>query len=132
MFACQRLSTYLLGRSFIAESDHKLLEMIAMKNLANVPPHLQRILLQLQRFDITIHYRPGVEMQLVDALSRCPARVSLEIKLNMHVDYVAFSRPWIETVKEMLQEHPILATVYQLTQQGWFHQRRQKIFQFQG
>ena len=35
VFACQRFSTYLLGRSFIAESDHKPLEMIAMKNLAN-------------------------------------------------------------------------------------------------
>ena len=38
------LSSYLLGRSFIAESDHKPLEMIAMKNLANAPPHLQRML----------------------------------------------------------------------------------------
>ena len=40
VFACQRFSTYLLGRSFIAESDHKPLEMIAMKNLANVLPRL--------------------------------------------------------------------------------------------
>ena len=31
VFACQRFSTYLLGRSFVAESDHKPLEMIAMK-----------------------------------------------------------------------------------------------------
>ena len=30
VFACQHFSTYLLGRSFIAESDHKPLEMIAM------------------------------------------------------------------------------------------------------
>ena len=98
--------------------------MIAVKNLANAPPHLQRMLLQLQRFDITIRYRPGLEMKLVDALSRCPARASPEIKLNMRVDYVAFSRPWIETIKEQLQEDPILATVYQLVQQGWPHQRR--------
>ena len=83
VFACQCFSTYLLGRSFITESNHKPLEMIAMKNLANAPPHLQRRLLQLQRFDITIHHRPGSEMQLVDALSRCPARASPEIKLNM-------------------------------------------------
>ena len=34
VFACQCFSTYLLGRSFVAESDHKPLEMIAMKNLA--------------------------------------------------------------------------------------------------
>ena len=56
VFACQCCSTYLLGRSFVAESDHKPLEMIAMKNLANVPPHLQRMLLELQRYDVTIKY----------------------------------------------------------------------------
>ena len=55
VFACQRfLARICLGRSFIAESDHKPLEMIAMKNLANAPPHLQRMLLELQRYDVTI------------------------------------------------------------------------------
>ena len=49
IFACQRFSTYLLGRSFVAE-------MIAMKNLANAPPRLQRMLLELQRYDVTIKY----------------------------------------------------------------------------
>ena len=83
VFACQCFSTYLLGRSFVAESDHKLLEMIAMKNLANTPPHLQRMLLELQKYDVTIKYCPGSQMQLVDALSHCPARASPEIKLDM-------------------------------------------------
>ena len=124
VFACQRFSMYLLGRSFIAESDHKPLEMIAMKNLANAPPHLQRMLLELQRYDVTIKYRPGKEMQLADALSRCPARASQEIKLDMQVDYIAFTKPWIEKLKDSTQRDPILATVYQLTQQGWPHQRR--------
>ena len=124
VFACQHFSTYLLGRSFVAESDHKTLEMIAMKNLANVPPRLQRMLLELQRHDVTIKYRPGKEMQLADALSRCPARASQEIKLDMQVDYIAFTKPWIEKLKDSMQRDPILATVYQLTQQGWLHQRR--------
>ena len=124
VFACQRFSTYLLGRSFVAESDHKPLEMIAMKNLANAPPHLQRMLLELQRYDVTIKYRPGKEMQLADALSCCPARASQEIKLDMRVDYIAFTKPWIEKLKDSTQRDPILATVYQLTQQGWPHQRR--------
>ena len=57
--------------------------MIAMKNLANAPPRLQRMLLELQRYDVTIKYRPGPQMQLADALSRCPARASPEIKLDM-------------------------------------------------
>ena len=124
VFACQRFSTYLLGRSFIAESDHKPLEMIAMKTLANVPPCLQRMLLELQRYDVTIKYRPGKEMQLANALSHCPARASQEIKLDMQVNYIAFTKPWIEKLKDSTQRDPILATVYQLTQQGWPHQRR--------
>ena len=124
VFACQRFSTYLLGRSFIAESNHKPLEMIAMKNLVNAPPCLQRMLLELQRYDVTIMYRPGKEMQLADALSHCPARASQEIKLDMRVDYIAFTKPWIEKLKDSTQRDPILATVYQLTQQGWPHQRR--------
>ena len=121
VFACQRFSTYLLGRSFIAGSDHKPLEMIAMKNLANAPPRLQRMLLQLQRYDVTIKYRPGQQMQLANALSRCPARVSPEIKLDMQVDYIAFMKPWIEKLKDSTQRDPILGTVYQLVQQGWSH-----------
>ena len=124
IFACQCFSTYLLGRSFVAESDHKPLEMIAMKNLANAPPHLQRMLLELQRYNVTIKYRPGKEMQLADALSRCAARASQEIKLDMRVDNIAFMKPWIEKLKDSTQRDPILVMVYQLTQQGWPHQRR--------
>ena len=124
VFACQHFSTYLLGRSFVAESDHKPLEMIAMKNLVNVPPCLQRMLLELQRYNVTIKYRPGQEMQLADTLSCCPARASQEIKLDMRVDYIAFTKPWIEKLKDSTQRDPILVTVYQLTQQGWPHQRR--------
>ena len=124
IFACQCFSTYLLGRSFVAESNHKPLEMIAMKNLANVPPRLQRMLLELQRYNVTIKYRPGNQMQLADALSCCLVRASQEIKLDMRVDYIAFTKPWIEKLKDSTQRDPILATVYQLTQQGWPHQRR--------
>ena len=98
--------------------------MIAMKNLANAPPCLQRMLLELQRYDVTIKYRPGKEMQLANALSRCSVRASQEIKLDMRVDYIAFTKPWIEKLKDSMQRDPILATVYQLILQGWPHQQR--------
>ena len=86
--------------------------MIAMKNLANASPHLQRMLLELQRNNVTIKYRPGKEMQLA----------SQEIKLDMRVDYIAITKPWIEKLKDSTQRDPMLGTVYQLTQQGWSHQ----------
>ena len=124
VFACQWFNTYVLGRPFTVESDHKPLEMKHQKSLASAPPRLQRMLLQLQRYDVTIRYRPGKEMLLADALSRCPSRASGEIKLDMRVDYIAFSKTWIAKLKETTREDPILGTVYQLTQQGWPHQRR--------
>ena len=64
------------------------------------------------------------QMQLADTLSHCPARASPEIKLDMRVDYIAFTKPWIEKLKDSIQRDPILGTVYQFTQQGWPHQQR--------
>ena len=124
VFACQWFNTYVLGRPFTVESDYKPLEMIHEKSLVSTPPRLQRMLLQLQRYDVTIRYRPGKEMLLADALSRCPSQASGEIKLDMRVDYIAFSKTWIAKLKDTTREDPILGTVYQLTQQGWPHQRR--------
>ena len=66
VFACQRFNTHVLGRQLTVESDHKPLEMIHQKSLASAPPRLQTILLQLQRYDMTIKYRPGKEMLLAD------------------------------------------------------------------
>ena len=54
-------------------------------------------------------------MQLADTLSRCPVRASQEIKLDMRVDYIAFTKPWIEKLKDSTQRDPILSMVYQLT-----------------
>ena len=124
VFACQWFNMYILGRPFTVESDHKPLEMIHQKSLASAPPRLQCMLLQLQRYNVTIRYRPGKEMLLADALSRCPSRASGQIKLDIRVDYIAFSKTWISKLKDTTREDPILGTVYKLTQQGWPHQRR--------
>ena len=73
---------------------------------------------------MTIRYKPGKDMLLADALSRCPSRGNEEIKLDMRVDYVAFNKAWIAKLKEATGDDPVMSTVYQLTQQGWPHQRR--------
>ena len=100
VFACIWFNTYLQGCNFTVQSDHKPLEIIHLQSMHNMPPHLQRMLLQLQKYDMEIKYKPGSEMLLADALSRCPARYSQEIKLNLHVDYIAFTLAWIETLRE--------------------------------
>ena len=74
VYGCEKFHTYLYGRTFIMETDHKLLEMISLKNLTVAPAHLQRMLLHLQQYVLVITYQPGKEMLLVDALSRLLSR----------------------------------------------------------
>ena len=83
IFACIWFNMYLQGHSFTVQSDHKLLEMMHLKSMHNAPPRLQRMLLQLQKYDMEIKYKPGNEMLLGDALSRCPTRYYQEIKLDL-------------------------------------------------
>ena len=124
VFACIWFNTYLQGRRFTVQSNHQPLEMIHLKSMHNAPPHLQRMLLQLQKYDMEIKYKPGSEMLLADALSTCPARYSEEIKLELRVDYIAFTSAWIETLRETTCKDPVLSTVYQLVQHGLPKERR--------
>ena len=83
VYGCEKFHTYLYGRTFVMETDHKPLEMISLKNLTAAPARLQRMLLHLQQYDLIITYRPGKEMLLADALSHLPSRTNTEIKLDL-------------------------------------------------
>ena len=51
VFGAERFQTYVYGRSFTIKSDHKPLESISQKNLADIPAHLQHMILHLQGYD---------------------------------------------------------------------------------
>ena len=118
VFTCQRFSTCLLDRSFIAESNHKSLEMIAIKNLASAFPHLQRVLLQLQHFDVTIKYRPGAQMHHLHKGHLSVKKVQENANEHLYwsgidADIVRFTKRCQESIaqsrspKEPLQLHDI-------------------------
>ena len=88
IYGFEKFHTYLYGRTFIVETDHKPLEMISLKDLTVSPACLQRMLLHLQQYDLVIMYQPGREMLLVDALSCLPSRTNTEIKLDLQVDAI--------------------------------------------
>ena len=70
VFAFTKFHQYVCSKDVIVESDHKPLEAILKKSLAAAPPRLQRMLLQLQKYSVTLQYKPGKEMILADTLSR--------------------------------------------------------------
>jgi hypothetical protein len=59
LFGLARFHQYIYGKHVIVESDHKPLEAIIKKPLANTPPRLQRMLLRLQTYDFSVSNKPG-------------------------------------------------------------------------
>lgn len=70
MFGCDKFYQYLFGRAFEVETDHKPLEAIMKKPLAETPLRLQKMLLRLQKYNMTVKYKKGKELYVADALSR--------------------------------------------------------------
>ena len=120
VFGCERFRTNLYGCKFQVESDHKPLEMINLKNLIAVPSHLQRMLLRLQEYDLSIIYRPGKEMTLADGFSRLPnKKTKEEINLNVRVYFVQFSTEKLTQIHQATKADPILCKLRETILQGW-------------
>ena len=78
VFVCKKFDQYIYGRKATVETDHRALEIITKKSLLSAPKSLQRMLLELQRYNLDVHYRPGEEQCIADTLSRAPLDQSWE------------------------------------------------------
>ena len=91
VWACEKFSSYVLGKQILLETDHKpLVPLMSYKQLDNLPPRVLRFRLRLMRFDYHITHVPGKYLYAADALSRAPTNDSLneeEIKLQEEVEY---------------------------------------------
>ena len=70
VFSLRRFDQYVYGREILVESDHQPLETILRKPLHEAPRRLQRMMMELQRYDLTVKYLKGENMYLADTLSR--------------------------------------------------------------
>ena len=92
IFRAEWLRTYIYGRSSIIESDHKPLELITQKYLANTPSQLQYMLLCLQGCDYILCYCPGKEIVLQDTLSHFKSKHDPEIALDITIYHACSPR----------------------------------------
>ena len=67
IFAAFHFEQYIFGKNVNIETDHK---NIFKKSLLKCPKRLQSMFLQLQKFSVNVHYKPGNKMYIADALSR--------------------------------------------------------------
>ena len=122
VYGCERFHTYLFGRSFVAESDHKPLESIQLKNVIAAPPRLQQMLLRLQPYDVTIRYRPGKQVPIPDALSRLSPEEKAPIPgLNVQVHEVCpqFSSGYLQKIKTETIKDTELIALRNMVWGGW-------------
>ena len=120
VFGCQRFHTYVYGRPFTVETDHKPLEMISQKNLSAAPPRLQRMLMETQGYDLTIAYRPGKEILLADGLSRLPNKNNCNpVNLDVRIEFVQFSTNKLEELKEESRNDQVVSALREKIYVGW-------------
>jgi hypothetical protein len=96
VFGCEKFHHYLYGRDFVAETDHKPLEIIMKKPLHLVPMRLQRMRIRLQRYNVTVKYKPGKSIPVADTLSRNGVRngsVSDDLGLDAYVEAILKQLP---------------------------------------
>ena len=70
VFAFQKFDQDVYGRPVTVQSDHRLLAAISNKPLRSAPKRLQGMLLKVQKYDVSIVYKPGPDMYLADTLRK--------------------------------------------------------------
>ncbi|XP_014668899.1 PREDICTED: uncharacterized protein K02A2.6-like [Priapulus caudatus] len=133
VFGINRFHTYLFGKEFVVETDHKPLEMIWKKPLKSAPPRLQRLLIKIQGYKCDIRYKPGKHMVLSDTLSRMPNpadsqdisidvavdSIGTEIKGSLDIDLMFFGHSKREELQKETSADPVLRALWQQVTNGW-------------
>ena len=65
MFALELFHCFVYGKAVTVNNDNKPLESIHLKQLSQALPRLQRMLLLMQSYDVTIKYKPGKDLIFV-------------------------------------------------------------------
>ncbi|XP_033646576.1 uncharacterized protein LOC117305808 [Asterias rubens] len=85
VFACTKFHDYIYGKDIIVETDHQPLVTFVKKPLLSAPARLQRMLLRLQKYNITLVYKKGKELFIADTLSRAPLTTTDNDNLDLEV-----------------------------------------------
>jgi len=94
VFACERFHFYVYRRDVTVQSGHRPLQSIFKKSLHQTTPRLQRMLLRLLRYRLTVQYTPGKLMFIANTLSPAylPFKASTdEQELADDIDVLVYS-----------------------------------------
>ena len=126
-YGLERFHSYVYGLpSFTVETDHRPLVAIIKKNLNEMSPRIQRLMMKMQRYDFELIYTPGKHLVLADALSRATTGDSVSATdedIQCHVNMVSATLPVSDTKSRQIAEATAkdaeLQHVMQNMDEGW-------------
>ncbi|RXN30291.1 retrotransposon-like family member retr-1 [Labeo rohita] len=108
VFGLEKFHNYVYGLpTFTAETDHRPLIAIIKKNLNEMTPRIQRLMMKLQRYDFNLVYTPGKYLVLADTLSRASTQNSentTEEDVEIHVNLVRTAFPVSDAKSKQIAE----------------------------
>lgn len=141
LYSCVRFDQYLCGRRNIkVETDHLPLINIFKKPLVAAPKRLQRMILALQRYDITVVFKKGKDMHIADILSRShlaektvetqekreqiysveeKEKIFKEIECINVVQEIELEDENIKQIKKHTKDDHQMQTLYKMSSEGW-------------
>jgi hypothetical protein len=124
VFSCIHFSQYITAKPVTVKSDHQPLETIFRRPLSKAPKRIQRMLMQLQNYDLDVKYVKGTSLHLADALSRAYINMDPhpEEKVIETVNALLFMRVSDERVKAIADEtarDPEMRELAAVIQTGW-------------
>ena len=131
-FSCAKFHQYVYGRKVEMHTDHRPLETIFKKPLANAAPRLQRMLLQLQRYDLIVNYVPGKLMYIADTLSRayvegdptCGAAEDIEVMVHQLLDSLPMTQARRQQFRDSISNDPTMRRLQKTVSEGWPKSRK--------
>ena len=130
MFGVERFEQYVHGRPVKIEADHKPLEGIFKKSLISAPKRLQRMMLQLEKYNLTVVYKKGSEMYLADTLSRAfiqssenedimRGEVAKDTESIDMVQYPPVNGTTENTIRSTMESDPLMKDLKTTIREGW-------------
>ena len=145
VFAVERFHQFTYGRPVSVDSDHKPLEIIFVKPLVFAPICLQKMLMGLQLYDLSIRYKKGTELHLADTLGRHYLEetkerddIALEIKgiqsafereledaTVMHdLNFLLATQDQVSIYRDEIDQDELLQQLKRVLQAGWTEGRK--------
>ncbi len=134
IWACERLSDYLVGLKFLIHTDHKpLVPLFSRKHLEELPIRVQRFRMRMMRFQFSIAHVPGKDLAIADALSRTPAsepstadellQQEASAFVNQVVQHLPATEQRIDEIKQLQRDDEACQHISRYCQSGWPERR---------